>query len=476
MLQLSYSFCMSLLHSFWQAGLMLILYLLVDRLFLKRNSPLEKRNLLYALVLLQIIFFVLTFIYYFSNIQTEGASYNITEWIDGYLPLGGLHRAAPWLFSIYCMAILFKMSRALYSWKIFTKQYQLGLQKPAVELKLFTELKSYQFGIRRKVSLWMSYNISTPLTFGFFKPVILLPVALVNNIDMVQAETLILHELSHIRTNDYLFNWFLIIAENIFFFNPFISSFCKMIRLEREKFCDAHVLAFEYSPALYAETLLKAERIKQLHPQLQLAAVGTKVQLLERIRFFSSGDVIKQPRRLNFIAPLIGILLLMLFSSLLLFRTAGKSDRLQVSDIAVNSTIPPGGIESKGRILANNIHAELKSTVIGAMGRDVRQHVPTLVKEINRPATVLRSVGMKTQAHDEMVDQQFIIPVAEKENDAARKIVITEESSGITIFKVYHLSFEKGKWVIKPDWAVTSKKNILDSTLENKTGKELPQQ
>ncbi|MBK6635063.1 MAG: M48 family metalloprotease [Chitinophagaceae bacterium] len=58
--------------------------------------------------------------------------------------------------------------------------------------------------------------------FWFFKPVILLPVALVNNISTQQAETLILHELAHIRTNDYLLNWFLLTAETLFFLILFV--------------------------------------------------------------------------------------------------------------------------------------------------------------------------------------------------------------------------------------------------------------
>ena len=101
---------------------------------------------------------------------------------------------------------------------------------------------------------------------------ILLPVALLNNINTAQAETLVLHELSHIKTNDYLLNWFLVVADTIFFYNPFVSALCRRIRIEREKYCDINVIAFAYSPALYAETLLKAERIKQMIPNFQLAA------------------------------------------------------------------------------------------------------------------------------------------------------------------------------------------------------------
>src|SRR5262249_18703553 len=153
-----------------------------------------------------------------------------------------------------------------------------------LDMKLFTQEKAFQFGINKKVAVWLSNSINTPLTFGFLKPVILLPVALMNNISTKQAETLIIHELVHIKMNDFLLNWFMIAAETIFFFNPFVAFICKRIRLEREQHCDVSVIAFNYQPALYAEALLKAEQIKRMIPDLQLAAVSTRKQLLHRIQ------------------------------------------------------------------------------------------------------------------------------------------------------------------------------------------------
>jgi beta-lactamase regulating signal transducer with metallopeptidase domain len=38
------------------------------------------------------------------------------------------------------------------------------------------------------VNFWYSDVVTTPLTFGYFKPVILLPVALVNQISTKEAE------------------------------------------------------------------------------------------------------------------------------------------------------------------------------------------------------------------------------------------------------------------------------------------------
>ena len=308
MTQFSYSFCMAMLHSFWQAALLVLLYITVDKIVHKNNAPLAKRNFLYSALAAQLVLFSLTFSIYYFDARGLGNFAAIMQDITTTVGAERLQLITPWIFGVYIFIIIYRLVKALFGWQQFKQQYKSGLVRPGVELKLFTELKAYHFGIRRKVKLWLSTAVHTPVTFGYFKPIILLPVSLLNNISTEQAETLILHELTHIRTNDYLLNWFLVVAETIFFFNPFISSLCKQIRLEREKNCDMHVMSFAYSPALYAETLLQAERMKQLVPDFQLAAVNTKKQLLQRIQFFTHEKVLNQTLRFNIVAPLIGLL------------------------------------------------------------------------------------------------------------------------------------------------------------------------
>jgi len=320
MAQLSYSFCMSMLHSLWQAGLLLLIYLLVGRLVQTKTSPLQKRNWLFVLLMSQVSFFIITFFFYFLNIKNTVDQNLLQDTVSRFLPASTISLITPWLFSLYLAAISYKMIKALYEWIQFKRSYTAGLQKPSVYLKLFTALKADHFGIKRKVQLWFSKTINAPVTFGFFKPIIVLPVALVNQLSMQQAETLILHELTHIKANDYLLNWALIIGENIFFFNPFIISICKKIRLEREKYCDSNVIAFEYSPLLYAETLLKVQHVQRFIPQYQLAAVTGKKQLLQRIQFFTNKNNFNYTKRSRLIFPLICTAFVMVFAATFFFQ------------------------------------------------------------------------------------------------------------------------------------------------------------
>ena len=473
MTQLSYSFCMSMLHSLWQAGMLWVLYVIADSLFLSKNSPLEKRNLLFFIITAQLALFVITFLIYFSSPQNTFSSGNIGEWVAGLLPAERMYIITPWLFSIYSFIITYKIIWAIYTWYRFKQQYQQGLQKPPVDLKLFTTAKAHQFGIKRKVKLWLSTTINTPVTFGFLKPVILLPVALVSNIDTAQAETLILHELSHIKTNDYLLNWFLVVADTFFFYNPFVSVLCRKIRMEREKYCDINVIAFAYPPALYAETLLKAERIKQMIPDFQLAAVSRKKQLLQRIRFFSGVENIRQPNRANFIAPMLGVLLLLLlFSAALLRFTGNVSTQVRTATVV----LPKKNFESGAEFL-NNVLPLISTNELNNLVAKAEDQQPKVEQQLKKLRPYIRSVQRRAQQIADKAMRNYAMPAGISENDADREIIINEETSGSrsSSVKVYRLSYENGQWILKPEWMVVAKEN-RDSLARNRDSLQLPQQ
>jgi len=472
---------MAMLHSLWQTALLCLFYAVADKLVLKNNAPLAKRNFLYIAITAQLLLFACTFSIYFSDAAGLGSLADSVKNLTGSFNDNILKIITPWIFGIYLFIITGKLLKAVYSWYQFKQQFKAGLQKPAVELKLFTELKAYQFGIKRKVKLWLSTSVQTPVTFGYFKPIILLPVALVSNISTSQAETLILHELTHIRTNDYLLNWFLIVAETIFFFNPFVASLCKKIKLEREKNCDVHVLSFEYSPALYAETLLQAERMKQLTAAFQLAAVSRKKHLLQRIQFFSSEQVLNQTLRFNIVAPLIGLVLLFMLSTAILFQSKNSTAQLQSAAgmhyIPSDNYILPN-TEFVSPVSTSNIMAE----PVVEVSKDHIQPVSDQKNTIKTTPLICKPAPEDTE--DEIAEPQvnFAKPITTKDNDAAKQIIITEEGSGAASVKSYYLTFVDGKWILQPEWIITAKEIMTDSipgkidSLQRKLKKVYPSQ
>lgn len=462
MTQFAYSFCMAMLHSLWQAALLSLLYIVANNLIHKNNAPLAKRNFLYLAIAAQLLLFVCTFLICFNSPAGFSSFEYVIDAAGSSWTGNGLKLVTPWLFTLYIFIITGKLLKAVYDWYAFKQQFKAGLQKPAVELKLFTELKAHQFGIKRKVKLWLSTSVQTPVTFGYFKPIILLPVALVNNISTRQAETLILHELTHIRTNDYLLNWFLISAETIFFFNPFVTNLCRQIKLEREKNCDIHVLSFQYSPALYAETLLQAEKMKQLAPVFQLAAVSRKKHLLQRIQFFSSEKVLTQTLRFNIVAPLIGLVLLFLLSTAVLFQSRTTAATLQTAAglhyIPSDNYILPN-TEFNSPIPASSII----TTPLAETKEPGGEPVAEKKKEINTAPLICKPAPADEEEPIAEPDVNYAKPITTLENDATKQIIITEEGSGNASVKSYYLAFVDGKWVLQPEWIITAKEIRTDS-------------
>jgi len=151
----------------------------------------------------------------------------------------------------------------------------------------------------KKVTIHVSDKISVPITAGFIRPMILLPVAMVNNLSIEQAESVLLHELAHIKRHDYLMNIFQRIMESILFFNPFVWLLSKEICREREYCCDEMVVDQTADPLTYAKALLCLEEQKR-HNVFAMAAKGPgKYPLLNRIQritLMKSQNHTPQPR------------------------------------------------------------------------------------------------------------------------------------------------------------------------------------
>ncbi|MEW5706170.1 MAG: M56 family metallopeptidase [Actinomycetota bacterium] len=103
-----------------------------------------------------------------------------------------------------------------------------------------------------------------PFSIGRKKPVIVLSKQLINSLSERQLEIILAHELAHIKRNDTLFAWIMVILRDILFFNPPTHSAFIMAEEEKEKACDR--LALEktgFSPHDLASTLIDVAIIHQ---------------------------------------------------------------------------------------------------------------------------------------------------------------------------------------------------------------------
>ena len=280
-------------NSLWQAAALWIAYHIVNGAY-KNASAKFKNNLSTVLLSSVFVWFCITlFSKYFAvenlsanntiqfyevkNINNAGG-YNWHELVNKFT--GTL----PYLSVAYLLLLIFLSLRLvnIYRFTHFIKFN--GLQKPDVEWKLFTEKVARHMGITRKIRLWVSHHIDVPATIGFIKPVILIPLASVNRLSADQLEAIILHELSHIKRNDYLINLFVSIIETILFFNPFVVLLARIIKRERENCCDDFVIQYQYDRYDYASALLSLEQSRNIDLRLAIGATSGKKQLMLRIK------------------------------------------------------------------------------------------------------------------------------------------------------------------------------------------------
>lgn len=115
----------------------------------------------------------------------------------------------------------------------------------------------------RKVQIRQSDEISTPLTYGIFQPIILLPKNL-DYTDENQLELILTHEFTHIKRFDTLKKWLLAAGVCVHWFNPFVWIMYILANRDIELSCDESVIwTFgESMKPTYAMALVRLEEKK----------------------------------------------------------------------------------------------------------------------------------------------------------------------------------------------------------------------
>ena len=137
--------------------------------------------------------------------------------------------------------------------------------------------------IKKAVKLFQSGYIKMPVVVGHLKPVILIPVGLLAGLPVEQVEAILLHELAHIRRNDYFVNFLQNIAETIFFFNPGLLWISTLLREERENCCDDIALEQTQNKTGFVQALISFKEHELYGSQYATAFPGKKNYLLRRV-------------------------------------------------------------------------------------------------------------------------------------------------------------------------------------------------
>ncbi|MGL4599792.1 MAG: M56 family metallopeptidase [Bacteroidia bacterium] len=292
----------TLLHSLWQA---LILALAAGAIVLltKKTNAALRYNLLTITFVLFIVGAIATFIIQFvpehTQIETTGTTIVPINEIGFtiqvvdlakqssvmYQAISFMNTNAIWIVLIWLVIVAYKfirLSAGLYQLNQL-KKTQLNFPSKYWTDRIATLCQQLQ--INKKVQLLQSELVSIPLVMGYFKPVILVPAAMFTTMPLDQLEAVLIHELGHIRRNDFLVNMLQNITETIFFFNPALLWVSSVIKTERENCCDDLVITLTGNKQNYIHALLSfADFDQPVNKQLATAFTGEKNHLLNRTK------------------------------------------------------------------------------------------------------------------------------------------------------------------------------------------------
>lgn len=320
------------------------------------------------------------------------------------------------------LGVIYLLTAAIRSSRIMVGLYHIRKMKSEGEPILETWISSLANEWQRKIGfpapirLWLSEKIDGPLTTGFLKPIIFFPFCAVMKLSRAELETLLLHELIHVKRHDYFINILVQLTQCLLFFNPFSDQFVRTIETERELAVDDMVIGSIHTPLLYATALLSVQQDYGRSQLTMNAATCEEQQLLIRIKRIlkqPAGKAIFNPK--PFFLPLVG-------GSLLWVMIAVPPQRILAAKTNTISKIEQGGIspiEGKRSTPAN---------LIKITGAAPRLSAFTAMKKRSLSKGIRQSPIETTEGSAE----EKVIPVTSKHPVSANTFSVKKEDRSFT--------------------------------------------
>jgi TonB family protein len=192
-------------------------------------------------------------------------------------------------------------------------------------------------------SICISAGPVGPATFGFFRPVILLPVSFLELGEEAQS-SIVCHELLHVRRHDWLVTMFEESAAVLFWFHPAVWWLLAQTRLAREQLVDSEVVRLTAGCEAYVNALLA---IAGAEPNLDLVPAPLFLRrrhLTQRVHSLLKEVTMSKLRLLASYVSITAILALATGTAFLSFPLIGQP---QVNETAaadgLGIHVDPGG-------------------------------------------------------------------------------------------------------------------------------------
>ncbi|MFQ5570812.1 MAG: M56 family metallopeptidase [Rhodothermales bacterium] len=234
------------------------------------------------------------------------------------------------------------------------RAYRHGLS-PVDEAHVYDVLHplANEMGVRIKVTLLVAPEETTPMTFGWLHPVIVLPAALLHDASALRLT--LIHELIHVRRRDYAISWVVRLIGSLFVIHPGVWLLRRHIDQYREISCDAEALADrQISTRQYARLLLRFSPLTDFAGPTALRMVELDSTLKQRINAMNTAVRFSPSPRLRRLSlPLAALLLL----ALTLFAACANKTTTTSETVIVNADATDEALHEKEALLEAELAA-----------------------------------------------------------------------------------------------------------------------
>lgn len=373
---ITYAIGWTVLHSLWQAPAAALVLSLILRV--RGSLPARKRYLLgYGALVAVLLMALATFAWYYRPLPAlvETATTPLYMYaaapVEIFAPASGesfwdsvsyrLSAQLPLIVAVWMTGLSFFLLRLAGGvWYAGRLKYKATTELPPSFQQLVTRL-ARKTGVKRAVRVLESALLQTPVVVGWLKPVILLPVGMVNRLNPEQTEAILAHELAHICRHDYLLNLLQSFMEALFYFNPAVWHISALVRAEREHSCDDTAVRVCGNSLAYAKALVQLQEMSRPAPALAMALHNGKGALLHRIQRIlhpsikSSSDIMEK-------ITVTGLLLAAVFAFTLQASsvTAAAPENFDPAIVALDS-LPPGKVRIKTMDDGESVEARIEN-------------------------------------------------------------------------------------------------------------------
>jgi len=293
------AFSWMLIHSLWQ-GLLLAIIVGTVLVLAKRSGSTQRYNV----ALVSFVFFMAicasTFIIEWNNASSKTISplladhiganisslfsidiYNIKRLVLTFTDYFSAN--APMVVMIWLVVFMFKSVRMIACMVYNHRVRHTQIYQPDEFWVDVVGRYSEKLQIKKAITLLQSGYVKMPVVIGHLKPVILIPIGLMANLPAEQVEAILLHEMAHIRRNDYFVNFLQNIAEAIFFFNPGLLWISSLLREERENCADDIALEQTQNKKSLIQALISFKEHELYGSKYATTFPGKKNYLLRRV-------------------------------------------------------------------------------------------------------------------------------------------------------------------------------------------------